>query len=164
MLTGCPTFDGTQPRQPLHQQSNGGPGLGVRPGVAYQHPGYSRPMSQACSRSFFEYALNAVRVCVDLIPGTTVTSSVTILAIASCSATSTIATRSHSPETEKTCETTSIPASLVAHSAIRFGSALISTMAVIMSAPMLLSLVSGNAAEGRHITIPAGRTLRHVAK
>ena len=29
---------------------------------------------------------------------------------------------------------------------------------------MLLSLVSGDAARARHITIPAGRTLRHVAK
>src|SRR2546423_15691537 len=92
-------------------------------------------MSQACSRSFFEYARNAVRVCVDLMLGTTVISSVTIRAIASCSATSTIATRSHSPETEYTWETPSIPANFVAHWAILWGSALIKTMAVINDAP-----------------------------
>src|SRR3990170_6771075 len=65
-------------------------------------------------------------------PGTTVTSSVTIRAIASCSDTSTIATRSHSPDTEYTCETPSMPASFVAHSAMRCGSALMSTIAVII--------------------------------
>src|SRR6266404_2573254 len=94
------SLDDARARQPIHQQSNRSPARRVRTGIADQHPRYSSPMSQACSRSFFEYARNAVRVCVDLIPGTTVTSSVTIRAIASCSATSIIATRSHSPETE----------------------------------------------------------------
>jgi len=46
--------------------------------------------------------------------------------------TSTIATRSHSPDTEYTVDTPSIPANRVAHCEIDFGSALIRTMAVII--------------------------------
>src|SRR3954468_16748900 len=58
-----------------------------------------------------------------------------------------------------------MPASFVAHSAIRCGSALINTMAVIMGVPMLLSLVGGEAALAvSHITIPAGPIIRHAAK
>jgi hypothetical protein len=44
-----------------------------------------------------------------------------------------------------------MPASFVAHSAIRGGSAFIKTMAVIMGAPMSLSLVSGDAARWEDI-------------
>ena len=58
------------------------------------------PMSQAGSRSFLEYARNAVRVCVRSIPFTSGNFSVTTSAIFSYASTFTMTTRSHSPETE----------------------------------------------------------------
>src|SRR6185437_10042391 len=85
----------------------------------------------ALSTSRFEYALKAVSVCVRSTPGTRANSSVTTCAIWSYSATRTMATRSHSPETEYTSATPSMPASFIAACGISLGSHLMRTMVVI---------------------------------